>query len=167
MTMSAKIPNRGLDLKYPMSLGVYQDYVQAQQVVDFLSDNAFEVQNVAIVGTELKLVERVTGRLTRGKVAIAGAISGLWMGLFIGLVFAIFATGNTGGFIISAPLFGLIFGLVWSQVGFAAVTRGGTRDFSSISQVIATKYEVLVEHTVAEKARTLLTNMPGHTPSTF
>ncbi|OHV44875.1 hypothetical protein BBK14_30585 [Parafrankia soli] len=56
-----------------MSLGIYDDYPRAQYVVDYLSDHEFPVQNVVIVGTELKSVERVTGRLTHGKVAAAGA----------------------------------------------------------------------------------------------
>lgn len=159
--VSANIPRPGLDLEYPMSLGVYDSYEQAQKVVDYLSDNEFEVQNMAIVGTELKTVERVTGRITRAKVAAAGAMSGLWMGLFVGLAFSIFGDGNELGFLISTPIFGAIFGLIWSQIGFAAITRGGTRDFSSVSQVVATKYEVLVEHRFAERARELLSAMPG------
>jgi hypothetical protein len=158
--VAPNIPRPGLDLEYPMSLGVYDSYEQAQKVVDFLSDHEFEVQNVAIVGTELKTVERVTGRVTRAKVAAAGAISGLWMGLFVGLAFSIFGKGNQLGFLISTPIFGAIFGLIWSQIGFAAVTRGGTRDFSSVTQVVATKYEVLVEHRFAERARELLSTMP-------
>ncbi len=158
--LSPNVPRPGLDLEYPLSLGVYENYPQAQKVVDFLSDNDFEVQNMAIVGTELKTVERVTGRITRAKVAAAGAISGLWMGLFVGLAFAIFGKGNQLGFLITTPIFGAIFGLIWSQLGFAAITRGGTRDFSSVSQVVATKYEVLVEHRFAERARQLLTTMP-------
>jgi hypothetical protein len=147
-----------------MSLGVYADYTQAQKVVDYLSDNAFPVQNTAIVGTELKTIERVTGRLTRQRVATASAMSGAWMGLFIGLAFALFGKGNQLGFVVSVVLFGGIFGLIWSQIGFSAVTRGGTRDFSSVSQVIATKYEVLVEHKFAEQAREMLSRMPGAQP---
>ena len=158
------IPRPGLDLQYPMSLGVYDRYEQAQQVVDYLSDNQFEVQNVAIVGTELRTVERVTGRLTRRKAASASALSGAWMGLFIGLAFALFGSGNQLGFIVTVVILGGVFGLIWSQIVFPAVTRGGTRDFSSISQVVATKYEVLVEHRFAERARELLAQMPGAAP---
>jgi hypothetical protein len=143
-----------------MSLGVYDDYAQAQRVVDYLSDHEFPVQNVAIVGTELKTIERVTGRLTRGKIALASAMSGAWMGLFIGLAFAIFGKGNRLGFVLLTVAFGAIFGLIWSQIGFAAITRGGSRDFSSVSQVIATKYEVLVEHRLADRARELLMSLP-------
>ncbi len=144
-----------------MSLGVYDGYPQAQRVADHLADNDFAVRNLAIVGTDLKSVERVTGRLTRSKVAAAGALSGLWGGLFVGIAFSLFSSQGQIGFLFTTLLLGAIFGLVWGQLGFTAVTRGGTRDFSSVSQVIATKYEVLVEHSFAEPARALLATMPA------
>ena len=42
---NARVPTSALSLDYPMSLGVYERYEQAQQAVDFLSDNQFPVQN--------------------------------------------------------------------------------------------------------------------------
>lgn len=160
--MNGSVGPRGisLDLEYPMSLGVYESYAEAQRVVDYLSDNNFEVGNVAIVGTELKSIERVTGRLTRGKVALAGATSGFWIGLFVGIAFALFSSQGQVGFLVTTPLLGAVFGLAWSQLGFTAMTRRGTRDFASVTQVVATKYEVLVEHRLAEAARELLSKMP-------
>src|ERR1700709_739645 len=155
------IPRPGLDLEYPLSLGVYANYPEAQKVVDFLSDNEFEVQNMAIVGTELKTVERVTGRITRAKVAAAGAISGLWMGLFVGLAFSIFGKGNQLGFLISTPIFGAVFGLIWSQIGFTAVTRGGNPGFFSVTQGGGTQYQGPGGHRFAERARELLSTMPS------
>lgn len=152
-------PGPSLSLQYPMSVGVYDDYDQAQRVVDHLSDNAFPVENVAIVGTELKSIERVTGRLTRGRLAAAGAASGFWIGLFVGIAFAIFSRSGEIGFLITTPFLGALFGLIWSQLGFTAATRGGNRDFTSVTQVVATKYEVLVEHRFAEKARELVAGM--------
>ena len=85
-------PNRlpGLALAYPLSLGVFDKYEDAQRAVDTLSDQGFPVQNVLIVGTELKQLERITGRLTQGRVAVGGLLSGLWLGLFVGLVFSLF-----------------------------------------------------------------------------
>lgn len=158
--MDNVVPAPGLDLNYPRSLAVYDDYAQAQRVVDYLADRGFAVANLAIVGTELRTVERVTGRLTRAKVAAAGAMSGLWMGLFVGVVFIVFSTDRQGGFLFITPLLGALFGVVFSQLGFTALTRGGTRDFASISQVVATRYELLVEHGHAEAARALLEEMP-------
>ena len=148
-----------LHLEFPMSLGVYERYEQAQQAIDYLSDHDFPVQNCMIVGTDLKQVERVTGRLTTGRVALGGVLSGLWLGLFIGLVFALFGTGNTAGIIASTALFGALFGVIWALIGYAA-TRG-RRDFTSVSQVVATRYEVLVEHKFAQQGRELLAQLPG------
>jgi hypothetical protein len=154
---SFRIPTSALTLDYPMSLGVYERYEQAQKAVDFLSDNEFPVQNCLIVGTDLKQVERVTGRLTNGKVAAGGLASGLWMGLFVGLVVSLFGTGGTLAIILSTMAFGAVFGLVWAMAGYLA-TRG-RRDFTSVTQVVATRYEVLVEHKLAEQARQLLATM--------
>ncbi len=51
-------------------------------------------------------------------------------------------------------LFGAVFGLVFAMAGYLA-TRG-RRDFTSVTQVVATRYEVLVEHKYAEQGRQLL-----------
>lgn len=159
---SFRVPTSALTLDYPMSLGVYERYEQAQQAVDFLSDNQFPVQNCLIVGTDLKQVERVTGCLTTGKVAAGGLLSGVWMGLFVGLIVSLFGSGGTFAIIGSTMLFGAAFGLVWALAGYAA-TRG-RRDFTSVTQVVATRYEVLVEHKFAEQGRELLATMSDTKP---
>ena len=151
----------GLTLEFPMSLGVYDRYDDAQKAVDFLSDHEFPVENCMIVGTDLKQVERVTGRLTTGRVALGGLLSGVWMGLFVGLVLSLFGTGSTLGIVASTAVFGALFGLIWALVGYAAAR--GRRDFTSVSQVVATRYEVLVEHKHAARGRELLSTMPGGT----
>jgi hypothetical protein len=145
-----------LELHYPMSLGSYPDYAQAQQVVDHLADRGFPVQNVAIIGTGLRSVERVTGRLTRGRFVAGGAVSGLWLGLFVGIAFALFSASGQLGFLLTTPLLGALFGTIWSLIGYKAATRYGARDFASISRVSATSYEVVVEHNYAADAQLLL-----------
>lgn len=154
-----------LSLQFPQSLGVYDDYADAQKAVDHLADNGFPVENVLIVGTDLKQVERVTGRLTTGRVALGGALSGVWLGLFVGLIFSLFGTGEVFAVIASTALFGALFGLIWALTGYA-MTRG-RRDFTSVQQVVATKYEVLVEHKVAAQGRELLADLPGGRPDPF
>ena len=131
-----------LKLEFPQSLATYDDYASAQKTVDYLSDEKFPVEHLMIVGTDLKRVERITGRLTTGRVALGGALSGLWFGLFVGLVFTFFTTGDDLATIASTVLIGAVFGLVWALAGYAA-TRG-QRDFASVTQVVATRYEVLV-----------------------
>ena len=156
---------RLLQLDFPQSLAVYDDYSAAQKAVDFLSDKEFPVQNCMIVGTDLKQVERITGRLTNGKVALGGALSGLWLGIFIGIVFALFDSGSGFVTIVTTALFGVLFGIIWALVGYAA-TRG-QRDFSSVRVVVATRYEVLVEHKHLGRAQELLAELPGARPNPF
>ena len=62
-----------LSLEYPMSLGVYDSYDDAQRAVDYLSDHEFPVQDVLIVGTDLKQLERVTEQEAALNAAILGA----------------------------------------------------------------------------------------------
>ena len=65
--------------------------------------------------------------------------------------------GNGVDLLRSQTLAGAIFGLVWALIGYAMT--GGQRDFTSIQQVVATKYEVLVEHRHAARARELVAEM--------
>lgn len=153
-------------LEYPQSLGVYDQYAEAQKAVDYLADNEFPVQNVLIVGTELRQVERVTGRLTWGRVLSAGAASGAWLGLLIGLILSVFSDGESVLVTVLGGLaFGVVFGLISGAMGYAA-TRG-QRDFSSVQKVVATKYEVLVEHKFLADGQALLATMPGATVNPF
>ena len=132
-------------LEFPQTLSTHTDYTAAQAEVDQLSDAGFPVENLMIVGTDLKQVERVTGRLTTGRVALAGALSGLWLGVFVGLLIGLFSPeGDWLRIVVTATAIGVGFGAIWALLGYAA-TRG-RRDFSSVKTVVATRYEVLVEH---------------------
>jgi hypothetical protein len=144
-----------LSLEYPMSLGVFEKYEEAQRAVDTLSDNQFPVQNCLIVGTDLKQLERVTARLTWGRVALGGVLSGVWLGLFVGLILSLFSRPTSPfTLVLATALYGAVFGLIWSVVGYS-FTRG-VRDFASVSQVVATRYEVFVEHKFAQQGRQIL-----------
>lgn len=158
-------PMSPLRLEFPQSLAVYDDYAAAQKAVDFLSDEEFPVENCLIVGTDLKRIEKITGRLTYSRVALGGLASGAWLGLFIGLVFVLFTEESALATIASTMLFGAAFGIVWALIGYGA-TRG-QRDFQSVTQVVATRYEVLVEHKVAGRAREILAQLPGALPNPF
>ena len=89
-------------------IGSYDTYQEAQRAVDYLADNEFPVHEVTIVGVEPMLVERVSGRLTWGRVLSAGAASGAWLGLFVGLLLSLFST--TGG--LAPILIGMVSGIV-------------------------------------------------------
>lgn len=156
-----RIPLERLQLEFPRSLAVFDAYEDAQKAVDYLSDKEFAVENVLIVGTDLKQVERVTGRLTTGKVLAGGALSGMWLGLMVGLLLSAFVPNASWSTVLSSVLAGAFFFVIWAGLGYA-MTRG-KRDFTSVRQVVATRYEVLVEHRGYAAARDLLAGMPGGT----
>ncbi len=138
-----------------MPIGTYPTYAKAQEAVDYLSDNEFPVENVTIVGTDLRLVERVTGRLTRGKVIQAGAVTGALWGLFMGVLLTLFGGDDVSLLVpLIAGVVGAGIGALSGMVGYAAT--GGKRDFTSSTQVVATSYELLCQSQVAEDARNLL-----------
>lgn len=141
------------------ALGSYPQYEQAQAVVDHLSDQGFPVETVTIVGADLRLVEQVTGRLTRGRAALAGAASTAWLGLLFGLLIGLFAASGTA--LLLLVIYGVIFGALFGAVlGFAAhAATGGRRDFSSARGLAATRYEVLVPHDTANEAERLVGQM--------
>ena len=136
----------------------YDTYAEAQRAVDYLSDNEFAVENVTIVGSDLQMVERVTGRLTRGRAALGGAATGAWFGLFVGTLLGLFSE-DTNFFVLllSGIAYGAVFGAVFGLIGYAAT--GGRRDFTSNSQIVARRYEVLCQHQHAEGARDLLARL--------
>jgi len=144
-----------------VTVASYPDYPSAQYAVDFLSDNHFPVERTAIVGTDLTLVETVLGRMTTGRAALAGAATGAWFGLFIGLLFGIFTVGNWWAVI----LVGLVVGAGWGAI-FGAIAHamtGGRRDFASASSLRANQYAVTVDASLADQARQLIARMswPG------
>lgn len=141
-------------------IAAYDTYLEAQRAVDFLSDSEFAVQKVTIVGTDLKMVERITGRRTYMHAALQGAASGAWLGLFLGLMFMLLSPGaQVLGIFLPALLIGAGFGMLWGVVGHALT--GGRRDFSSTSQVMASRFAVLCLAESADEARTLLATMPA------
>ncbi|OEV02699.1 general stress protein [Streptomyces oceani] len=133
----------------------FDAYEEAQEAVDHLSDEHFPVEYVDIVGSGLKLVEHVTGRLTKGKAAGAGAASGAWFGLFIGLLVGLFTAGPVWlGLILGGVLIGAVWGAVFGFAGHAAT--GGRRDFASTRALTATRYDVIARGGHAQEARDIL-----------
>jgi hypothetical protein len=166
MAMAQRQPSSLFELQFPQSVGIYNTYADAQKAVDYLADEKFEVQNLAIVGTELKSVERVLGRRNWGTVVTQGMQSGISTGLLVALVMLIFAKPGSFLLLLVVSLaIGIALGVGFSAAAYA-MSRG-RRDFTSISQTVATKYEVLCEHKVAAQAREMLQGMPGARAAAF
>jgi hypothetical protein len=146
------MPSRAIDRE---SIASYANYLQAQEAVDTLSDRKFAVERVQIVGTDLRMVEQVYGRLNWGRAALGGLATGAWIGLFVALLLWIIVE-QIG--LLEALLWGLvngaIFGLVFGLVTYAFT--GGRRDFVSRSAILPQRYDVMVESAYASEARAML-----------
>ena len=140
----------------------YSDYAAAQRAVDFLSDRSFPVDQLRIVGEDLRTVEHVTGRLTTWRAALAGAGSGAVFGAVIGWLLGLFTIEP----LLSALVLGLygllvgaVLGAVIGGVGHAAMR--GRRDFSSVQGLVAGRYDVVADPAVAPRASALLAELPA------
>jgi hypothetical protein len=141
-----------------VSLGSYSTHAQAQSVVEYLADQKFEVETTQIIGTDLRMVEQITGRLTWPRALFGGIVSGAWFGLFVGLLLNILTTASFG----RAMAFGLTWGVIFGGI-FAAVSYGlvrGRRDFTSMSAVVPSRFDVLVAAEHSERARGILAASP-------
>jgi hypothetical protein len=144
-------------------VAVFDDYADAERVVDHLSDVGFPVQKVAIVGHELKYVEQVTGRLTYWGAAWRGALTGALPGALIGWIFGLFSWIEPliGGLVLA--LYGLIFGAAIGAV-FGIVVhamQGGRRDFAAIPMVVPSRFELVVDEDAADGAARLIAQAPA------
>jgi uncharacterized membrane protein len=142
------------------TVATFDSYAEAERAVDFLSDRGFPVEKVAIVGTGLRSVEQVAGRLTTGRATLAGAGQGATIGLLFGLLFGLFFEGPAFfGVILYGLVAGAVFGAVFGAITHAA--QGGRRDFASVSGLQASRYELQVEHDASAQAKQLLAEMPS------
>jgi hypothetical protein len=132
-------------------LGTYSSHAAAQHAVDVLASHKFPVEHVTIVGTGLRSKEIVLGRLTLGRVLVAGAVTGGWIGLLVGLVFLIVSPWASWS-MISAIVLGIVLGIIWAAVARVMYRRS----FAAVPAIIADRYDVLVDAEYAEEARRVL-----------
>ena len=142
-------------LQRPVSIAIYNSYQDAQHAVDYLADQRFPVQNLSIVGTDLKSFERITGGLTWGKVLTSSAMTGVVWGIMASLFLWLFIPNvNPFLMLVSSLVIFVAANMITSAIGYRMT--GGRRDFTSTTQIIATHYEVLGEAEVAGQARAML-----------
>jgi hypothetical protein len=126
----------GRELSTEVKVAEYPEYAQAEAAVDRLSDEGFPVEQVRIVGYGLTTIERVTGRLTNGKAALAGAVGGAWIGLLLGLLLGLFMPGVVWLVVLLASsalsaVWGALIGFIthWFTRGRRAWGRSVATDF--------------------------------------
>jgi hypothetical protein len=135
-------------------------YEAAERAVDWLSDQGFPVERASIVGTGLRYIEQVAGRLTTARAALMGLGRGAMLGLFWGALFGLFFTVDSGSFfgiLAYSLVVGMVFGAVFGAVAHY-MTRG-RRDFASVAQTRADRYEVQVDDPFGDEAERLIARL--------
>jgi hypothetical protein len=135
-------------------LGTYDTYPEAQHIVDKLAKADFDVRQLSIIGSDLKTIERVTGKLTWGRVAVGGAATGAWLGLFAGSLLFLFTASPNVTYAFAVILLGAAFGMLFGIVSYAVNRR--RQDYTSTHQVVASSYQVIAPSTVIVRAQELL-----------
>jgi hypothetical protein len=138
-------------------VATFDEYAKAVIFVENLIENDFPAGAIAIVGKNLRTVERVRIKISQWRIALSGAITGSW----VGLLFAMFspvadsASGaSVGGLSVStaaAPvLIGAGIGTLFNVVRFSLARN--KRSFSSQSMVVASEYQVQVPNDLVSQA---------------
>ena len=141
------------------TIASYSTYAEAERAVDWLSDHGFAVERSAIVGTGLRSVEQVTGRMTPGRAAVIGAGQGALIGSLFALLFGIFFSGpDFVELLLYSLAVGALFGALYGAF-FQYASSGGKRDFVSASSIQADRYDVQVDEEAADQAVRVLGGM--------
>ena len=130
------------------------DYADARRAVDRLDERAFPVEQVTIVGEDLRVVEP-SAALTAPRAALAGAGLGALFGAVLGFVLGLFtAAPLVSG--LALALYGLLFGAglgaVLGAVGRALLGR------QDVPAVVAARYDVVCPAEQAGRAAELLSD---------
>ena len=143
------------------TIASYTDYRDAERAVDWLSDQGFAVERSAIIGTGLRSVEQVTGRVTVGRAALTWAGEGMLIGALFALMFGIFFSGpDFGELLVFSLAVGASFGGITGAIVQAATGEG--RNFGSTMTVATDHYEVQVDEDAAADAKRILAAMPAN-----
>ena len=154
-----------IDTRSRRTIASFDDYADAQRAVDRLSDEDFPVERVTIVGTGLRYIEQVTGRMTTARAALMGAMQGAALGTLFGLVFGLIFTIDPDPAVLLLVLYGLVAGAIIGAL-LGAITHaatGGTRDFASVAGMQADRYEVMVDDDLADRAAGILRSLQPNT----
>jgi hypothetical protein len=136
----------------------FESYAAAVDCVDQLIRHDFPAPMVAIVGSDLRSVERVRAKMSYATVALRGAITGSWVGLVLDLLTSTTSTsaassssGSTGLSLPAAVFIGAGVGMLFNVIRFSFSRN--RHEFSGASAVIASRYDIVVPHSLAQQAK--------------
>ncbi len=152
--MAPRTPRRNVPAAVPQGevIADFTAYTEAVAYVEKLVVNNFPAGFIAIVGTDLRTVERVRGKLSYARVALQGAITGSWMGLIVSFVIGDqgSTTGGLGSPMAADIFIGAGLGMLFNIVRFSMMRS--KKQFISQSSVVAMKYQVQVPQSLVGQA---------------
>lgn len=132
----------------------YSTYDAAQKAVSTLIAADVPARHVAIVGSGLRSVERVTGRLGYATAARSGAVNGLLLGMLFAAVLVIGSPSLPIQAFVGVLFVGIAIGMLFSLTTYSLVRK--RRDYASVIQVVAEHYDVTVPAVDLARAREVL-----------
>lgn len=136
----------------------FDNYADAERAVDYLADQQFAVQGVAIVGRDLELVEQVTGRMNFGWATLRGAAAGALTGALIGWIFGLFnwLYPLIAGLVLACygAIFGAVVGALTGLVMYAF--QAGRRGFTAVRSLQPRHFDLVADVEQADRAVQLL-----------
>ncbi|GGH49585.1 general stress protein [Microbacterium album] len=120
----------------------FKEYEAAQKAVSRLIASEVPAADIAIVGTALRSIEKVTGRLGYAQAAWSGAVNGVLLGLLFAAMVVIWSPGIPMQVFVGMMFVGIAIGMLVRLISYALLRR--RRDFASVMQVAADHYEVTV-----------------------
>lgn len=145
---------RGAAQETGETAATFDDYAAAQKAVSTLISGDIPARQIAIVGLGLRSIERVTGRLGYATAARSGAINGVLLGLFFAALLVLGSPEVPMQAFVGVLFIGIAIGMLLSIVSYMLVRR--RRDYASVMQVVADRYEVTVAADSIHRARQLL-----------
>ncbi len=131
-------------------------YSDAESTVDYLLDHEVPVERVAIVASDLRFVEEVTGRLGYAAAAANGAVTGAAIGTVFGFVAGVLIWIEPLVAGLKLGLYGLVLGAILGAAVGAVLHRLTERDFASAGRLEAGGYDVMVDEGHATRVVDLL-----------
>ncbi|MFT3799516.1 general stress protein [Microbacterium sp.] len=143
----------------------FATYPAAQKAVSQLIEADIPARDIAIVGHGLRSVETITGRLGYAAAARSGAINGILLGLLFSAIFVLGTTGAGIQLFVGVMFVGIALGMLMSLIAYAIVRR--RRDYTSVTQVLADRYEVTVLPRSIHRAREVVGRTKTPAPLAF
>lgn len=126
----------------------------AQEQLEKLVQGDVPPTAVTMVGKDLRVVERVRGRMSYPQVALSAALRGLLFGTLIGLFMLMIAPQGGWSQVLFSALLGVGLWMILGVIGYSL--RKDKYGFASTQQVVPAAYDVVVAFEHAARARGIL-----------